>query len=95
LCNAIADEYGAAAVSVVAVNDPQSRYSYPPHVRFEITESDLSSYQAAADFLNSSNVDLVCWQHEYGILGGKAGECKCSPDVFRKDHTLNAGFMGC
>jgi glycosyltransferase involved in cell wall biosynthesis len=73
LCNAIAAEYGAAGVSVVAVNDPQSRYRYPARVRFEITESDLSSYKAAADFLNSSNVDLVCLQHEYGIFGGKAG----------------------
>jgi glycosyltransferase involved in cell wall biosynthesis len=73
LCDAIAAEYGAAGVSVVAVNDPQSRYRYPARVRFEITESDLSSYKAAADFLNSSNVDLVCLQHEYGIFGGKAG----------------------
>jgi glycosyltransferase involved in cell wall biosynthesis len=73
LCDAIAVEYGAAGVFVVAVNDPQSRHSYPARVRFEITESDLSSYQAAADFLNSSNVDLVCLQHEYGIFGGKAG----------------------
>ncbi len=73
LCDAIAAEYGAAGISVVAVNDPQSRYSYPARVRFEITESELSSYKAAADFLNSSNVDLVCLQHEYGIFGGKAG----------------------
>jgi glycosyltransferase involved in cell wall biosynthesis len=42
-------------------------------VRFAITESDLSSYRAAADFLNSSDVDLVCLQHEYGIYGGRAG----------------------
>lgn len=73
LCDAIADEFGAAEVLVVAVNDPQSGYSYPARVRFEITESDLSSYQAAADFLNSSNVDLICLQHEYGIFGGKRG----------------------
>jgi glycosyltransferase involved in cell wall biosynthesis len=73
LCDAIAGEYGAAGVFVVAVNDPQSRYNYPARVRFELTEGDLSSYQAAADFLNSSNVDLVCLQHEYGIYGGKAG----------------------
>ncbi|MGD0793949.1 MAG: glycosyltransferase [Terriglobales bacterium] len=58
---------------MVAVNDPQSRYGYPARVRFELTEGDLSSYRAAADFLNSSNVDLVCLQHEYGIYGGKAG----------------------
>jgi glycosyltransferase involved in cell wall biosynthesis len=73
LCDAISVEYGAAGVLVVAVNDPQSRYSYPARVRFEITEADLSSYQAAADFLNSSNVHLVCLQHEYGIFGGKSG----------------------
>ncbi len=73
LCDAIAVEYGAAGVFVVAVNDPQSRYNYPARVRFEITEGDLSSYRAAADFLNSSDVDLVCLQHEYGIYGGKAG----------------------
>ena len=73
LCDAIAAEYGAAGVSVVAVNDLHARYRYPARVRFEITESELSSYKAAADFLNSSNVDLVCLQHEYGIFGGKAG----------------------
>ena len=67
LCDAIAIEYGAAGVFVVAVNDPQSRYSYPARVRFELSEGDLSSYKAAADFLNSSNVDLVCLQHEYVI----------------------------
>ncbi|MGA2235319.1 MAG: glycosyltransferase family 4 protein [Terriglobales bacterium] len=73
LCDAIAVEYGAAGVLVVAVNDPQSRYSYPARVRFELTEGDLSSYRAAADFLNSNNIDLVCLQHEYGIFGGKSG----------------------
>jgi hypothetical protein len=73
LCDAIAAAYGVTGVFVVAVNDSQSRYSYPSRVRFEITESDLSSYQAAADFLNSSDIDLVCLQHEYGIFGGKSG----------------------
>jgi glycosyltransferase involved in cell wall biosynthesis len=73
LCDAIAGEYGADGIFVVAVNDLQARYRYPTRVRFEIMESDLSSYQAAADFLNSSNVDLVCLQHEYGIFGGKSG----------------------
>ena len=31
------------------------------------------SYRQAADFLNFSNIDLVCLQHEYGIFGGRAG----------------------
>jgi hypothetical protein len=37
LCDAIAVEYGAASVLVVAVNDLQSRYSYPARVRFQIS----------------------------------------------------------
>ena len=73
LCDAIAAEYGAALLSVVAINDRQSSYLYPKRVRFEISEGDLASYRAAADCLNASNVDLVCLQHEYGIFGGKSG----------------------
>ena len=73
LCNAFTAAYGAAGLMVVAVNEPESLYGYPARVQFEITENELSSYNAAADFLNSSNVDIVCLQHEYGIFGGKAG----------------------
>jgi glycosyltransferase involved in cell wall biosynthesis len=73
LCDAISNEYGAAQLSVVAVNDGQSSYLYPERVRFEIREGDIESYKAAAEFLNASNVELVCLQHEYGIFGGKSG----------------------
>src|SRR5271157_658843 len=57
----------------VSVNDIQGGYEYPDVVRFEIEEQDLSSYLRAADFLNISNVDIVCLQHEFGIFGGLAG----------------------
>jgi glycosyltransferase involved in cell wall biosynthesis len=73
LCDAIAAEYGPFGLSVVAVNDPHSSYAYPARVRFEIAECDKSTYRATAIYLNSSNVDLVCLQHEYGIFGGNAG----------------------
>lgn len=73
LCEAIAAEYGAAGVFVVAVNDSKVGYSYPARVRFEIAQDELQSYRAAAESLNSSGVDLVCLQHEYGIYGGEAG----------------------
>jgi len=73
LCDAIAAEYGASQLSVVAVNDEHSSYLYPDRVRFEISEGDITSYRSAADYLNESNVDLVCLQHEYGIFGGKSG----------------------
>jgi glycosyltransferase involved in cell wall biosynthesis len=55
------------------MNDADARYAYPGRVRFEIAESDLSSYRRAADFLNVNQVDVLSVQHEYGIFGGKAG----------------------
>jgi glycosyltransferase involved in cell wall biosynthesis len=73
LCDAITAEYGAAGLLVAAVNDPQSSYSYPARVRFEIAEGDISSYRETAHYLNAGNVDLVLLQHEYGIYGGSAG----------------------
>jgi glycosyltransferase involved in cell wall biosynthesis len=73
LCDAITAEYGASQLMVVAVNDLNSTYSYPKRVRFEISEDDITSYRAAAGFLNASNVELVCLQHEFGIFGGKSG----------------------
>jgi glycosyltransferase involved in cell wall biosynthesis len=73
LCDALAAEYGASGLSVVAVNDPQSAHVYPARVWFQIEEGDKSSYRATADFLNSSRVDLACLQHEFGIFGGDAG----------------------
>jgi glycosyltransferase involved in cell wall biosynthesis len=73
LCNAIAAECKTSELSVVAVNDPLSPYAYPSRVRFQITEGDISSYRAAANYLNSRDIDVVCLQHEYGIYGGKAG----------------------
>ncbi|HWR14798.1 MAG TPA: glycosyltransferase family 4 protein [Terriglobales bacterium] len=73
LCDAIGAEYDTTHLLAVPVTDPESRYSYPARVRFELMEGDPSSYEDAADFLNFSNVDLVSLQHEYGIFGGPAG----------------------
>lgn len=58
---------------VVAVNDQSEGYAYASQVRIEIAEAELESYRRAAECLNSSNVDIVCLQHEYGIFGGSAG----------------------
>ena len=58
---------------VVPVNDLAGGYDYPPEVRFEIAEQDLPSYLRAADFLNITDVDVVCVEHEFGIFGGPAG----------------------
>ncbi len=47
LCDAIAAGYGAAELSVVAVNDRLSPYIYPARVRSEITEGDISSLSSS------------------------------------------------
>ncbi len=73
LLAAVASAYPQSQCFSVSVNDIKSGYEYPEVVRFEIEEQDLSSYLRAADFLNISNVDIVCLQHEFGIFGGPAG----------------------
>ena len=73
LCDALHAEFGATELLALPVNDTEEGYDYPARVRFELAENNLASYRQAADFLNFSNVDLVCLQHEYGIFGGHAG----------------------
>jgi glycosyltransferase involved in cell wall biosynthesis len=73
LLSAVAAVHPNSQCFSVSVNDIQGGYEYPEVVRFEIEEQDLSSYLRAADFLNISNVDVVCLQHEFGIFGGPAG----------------------
>ena len=73
ILSAVADAYPKSKCFCVSVNDIKGGYEYPEEVRFEIDEQDLSSYLRAADFLNISNVDIVCLQHEFGIFGGPAG----------------------
>jgi glycosyltransferase involved in cell wall biosynthesis len=73
LLAAVASSHPQSQCLAVSVNDVPGGYEYPEVVRFEIEEQDLSSYLRAADFLNISNVDIVCLQHEFGIFGGTAG----------------------
>ena len=63
------DIYCWAAV----MNDKPEGYAYPEKVRFEINQNKLSDYSMASQFLNISQPDIVCLQHEYGLFGGPAG----------------------
>src|SRR5258707_3183043 len=73
LCDAIHAQYDATELLALPVNDIAEGYSYPARIRFELAQDEVASYRQAADFLNFSNIDLVCLQHEYGIFGGPAG----------------------
>jgi glycosyltransferase involved in cell wall biosynthesis len=57
----------------IAMNDTPEGYAYPEKVRFEINQNTLTDYSIASEFLNISQADIVCVQHEYGIFGGPAG----------------------
>ena len=70
---AVAEKFPAMRCLVVPVNDLAGGYDYPEEVRFEIAEQDLPSYLRAADFLNITDVNVICVQHEFGIFGGSAG----------------------
>ena len=73
LLGAVAARHPESQCFAVPVNDIEGCYGYPDVVRCEIEERDLDSYRHAADFLNSSKVDVVSLQHEFGIFGGPAG----------------------
>ena len=73
LHRAVAEQFPEVECCVVPVDDIEGGYDYPPEVRFQIAEQDFDSYLRAADFLNFSNADVVCLQHEFGIYGGGSG----------------------
>lgn len=58
---------------IIAINNNET-YSYQEQVMREIDQHNLSAYIDTADFLNSSDVDLLVIQHEFGIYGGESGE---------------------
>lgn len=70
---AVSGQAGDAECIVVAVNDRDEGYDYPPEVRLSFGQRDLDGYVAAAHSLNQSGADVLCVQHEFGIYGGAAG----------------------
>jgi len=60
-------------VQIVALSDEREEYRYGKEVLFEIRAHNRRDYSKAADFLNLSETDLVCIQHEFGIFGGDDG----------------------
>jgi len=94
LLGAVAARNPRTRCFAVPVTDIDGCYQYPDAVRFEIEEQNLESYRRAADFLNSSGVDMVSVQHEFGIFGGPAGShllallCDVQAPVVTTLHTV-------
>lgn len=72
--DAVARQNWKADSFIVAVNEPNASYEYDDKVRFQIERNNITTYIAAAQFLNESKAKIVVIQHEYGIYGGRNGE---------------------
>jgi glycosyltransferase involved in cell wall biosynthesis len=58
---------------VVALNDADQTYAYPPEVKLIIRQNQQSDYLEAVKFINLSGADLCILEHEFGIFGGQNG----------------------
>ena len=59
--------------SLVVMEDKGGNHVYQKPVTHVLPQDDLAAYQATADELNRSGVDVVFLQHEFGIFGGNSG----------------------
>jgi glycosyltransferase involved in cell wall biosynthesis len=57
---------------VVAIQSDSSQQFCEP-VEFTIRKDVKSDYMEAADYINSSDIEAVSLQHEFGLFGGQAG----------------------
>ena len=72
--HAVTTQYPQCEGIVVSVDDVAGGYDYPPEVRFQIPEQELEGYRRAADFLNFNDIDVVCLQHEFGVVQRGKGD---------------------
>lgn len=64
---------GVSEIMVVAMNDHDLKYEYPPEVKISIDQEKQPDYLKAADFINESGADACILEHEFGIFGGISG----------------------
>jgi len=74
LLNSVSGEYKDVYCEVIALNDPSETCNYPEEVVFQIERDKIEDYYRAADYINQSDADIVCLQHEFGLFGGDAGD---------------------
>jgi len=74
LLNSVSGENNEVHCEVIALSDPSETYNYPEEVVFQIQRDKIEDYYRAADYINQSDADIVCLQHEFGLFGGNAGD---------------------
>jgi hypothetical protein len=60
--------------SVVAINEKGALYDYDRRVKWNIDRDDAEDYVKAAEYVNSSNIQILVVQHEFGLYGGDYGK---------------------
>lgn len=64
---------GAHKAVVIAMDDHDQAYAYPPEVKLSIRQEQQADYLEAANFINLNGADICILQHEFGIFGGGSG----------------------
>jgi len=59
--------------TVIAVNENSASYHYDERVKWQIRHDNKEEYIKVAEEVNSSDIDVVNIQHEFGIFGGEWG----------------------
>ena len=83
---------------VVAINEKEAIYNYDRLVKCQIRRDFQKDYVEAARYINSSKVELVNLQHEFGLFGGEWGEhINCFLEKLQKPvvstlHTISPSF---
>ena len=60
--------------SIIAINEKGAIYDYERCVKWKIDRDDAKDYAKAAEYVNSSNIQVLVVQHEFGLYGGDYGE---------------------
>ena len=73
LVDALNIQTGSISPAIIALNDKQDSYCYDDKVAWQIMQDREEDYIKIAEEVNSSDIDVVNIQHEFGIFGGEWG----------------------
>ena len=65
---------GGRTPYIIAINEKGAIYHYDKRVKFTVDRDVAENYIKAAKYVNSSNIQLLIVQHEFGLFGGDQGE---------------------
>ena len=83
---------------IIAINEKGAIYDYERCVKWKIDRDVAKDYVKAAEYVNSSNIQLLVVQHEFGLYGGDNGEYitlfldKVKKPVITTLHTVKTDF---